>query len=31
MLKSEERNNKKLQDFINELIKQKENIVKVQL
>ena len=29
MLKSEERNNKKLQDFINELIKQKENIVKV--
>lgn len=31
MLKAEERNNKKLQDFINELIKQKENIVKVQL
>ena len=31
MLKEEEKNNKKLQEFINELLKQKENIVKVEL
>lgn len=31
MLKTEQKNNKRLQDFINELIKQKENIVKIEL
>ena len=31
MLKQEEKNNKKLQDFSNDLIKQKESIVKIEL